>query len=94
MKETNITPMMQECTRQLLKDEVYLNMVKEVAKLSKDKNTHIGALIVAQDGTPVSWGYNGAVSGFNDAMIPHSREKETLTYCIRNHDTGITKEIE
>ena len=85
---------MEDYKRQLIKDEVYFNMAKEVAKLSKDKNTKVGALIVAQDGTPVSWGYNGAVAGFNDDVIPHSREPEPLTYSIRNHDTAITTDVE
>ena len=66
--------------RQSIKNKVYLNIAREVALLSKDKNSQIGAVIVGKDGTPVSWGYNGTVQGFDDALIPHSREYETLSY--------------
>jgi dCMP deaminase len=74
--------------RQELKDAVYSNMAREISKLSKDKNTHVGSIIVASDGTPVSWGYNGTVSGFNDSIVPHSRDIETLQYMILDEDTS------
>lgn len=53
------------------------------AELSKDENTHIGAFIIGTNGEPVSWGYNGTVSGFPDNYIPHSREIKSLSY-IKN----------
>ena len=55
--------------RQDQKDAVYSSMAREISKLSKDENTKIGAVIVAKDGTPISWGYNGTVSGFDDSGI-------------------------
>ena len=67
-------------SRTALKDNVYLEMVQTISKLSKDKQTQNGAIIVAKDGTPVSWGYNGTVSGFRDEIIPHSREKKRLNF--------------
>jgi len=66
--------------RNELKDSVYLDIAKNISKLSKDENTKIGCIIVAADGTPVSWGYNGAISGWDDKSIPHSREIEHLSY--------------
>lgn len=74
--------------RQDQKDAVYSNMAREISKLSKDKNTQLGAVIVASDGTPVSWGYNGTVSGFNDSIVPHSRDTETLRYMVLDEDTS------
>jgi dCMP deaminase len=72
--------------RQKLKDDTYLKVANNISQLSKDKNTKIGAIIVGEDGTPVSWGYNGTVQGFNDALIPHDRKKKELGY-IENGET-------
>ncbi len=66
--------------RQELKDTVYLDMAIGLSKLSKDENTQVGAVIVAKDGSPVSWGYNGTIPGFDDNEIPHSRDDKSLTY--------------
>lgn len=66
--------------RQILKDSIYMNMADEIAKLSRDNNTQIGCVIVAEDGTPISWGYNGTLSGVNDNSIPHSREAQEVYY--------------
>jgi dCMP deaminase len=66
--------------RQKLKDDVYSDQAKILSRLSKDQNTKVGAIIVASDGSPVSWGYNGTVSGFNDSKIPHNREEKDLYY--------------
>jgi len=66
--------------RQHFKDSIYLEVAHSIARLSKDENTNIGSVIVAKDGSPVSWGYNGTVSGFRDYVIPHNREKKDLSY--------------
>ena len=66
--------------RQELKDSIYLEVAKTISKLSKDQNTQMGAVIVSKEGTPVSWGYNGTVSGFRDDVIPHSRDTKNLHY--------------
>lgn len=66
--------------RRELKDSVYIDMAKGLARLSKDENTQVGAVIVAEDGSPVSWGYNGTIPDFNDEEIPHSRELKELSY--------------
>lgn len=62
------------------RDKVYMNMARDISDLSKDKNTHIGCVIVAKDKTPVSWGYNGAIAGWNDILIPHSRDVQPVSY--------------
>lgn len=74
--------------RQDQKDAVYSSMAREISKLSKDENTKIGAVIVAKDGTPISWGYNGTVSGFDDLLVPHSREVKTLQCAITDDNTS------
>lgn len=72
-----------------LKDEVYLNIAKEVARLSKDENTKVGSVIVDKDGIVVSTGRNGTVSGFDDSKIPLSREEKPVQYW----ENGIKQEL-
>lgn len=62
------------------KNEIYSEMTNLVAKLSKDQNTHIGAVIIGVNGEPISWGYNGTIAGFPDEYIPHSRDEKELQY--------------
>ena len=71
---------MNEINRQQLRDDVHINCAKQYARLSKDKNTQVGCVIIAKDNTPVSHGYNGTIAGFPDSQIPHSREHESLRY--------------
>ena len=66
--------------RKQLKDDVYLDMARGLARLSRDENTQVGAVIVAKDGSPVSWGYNGTIPGLDDNEIPHNREAKELSY--------------
>ena len=66
--------------RHLLKDTVYLNVAKEIASLSRDENTKVGAVIVSITGEPISWGYNGTIPNMDDSVIPHSRDTKELRY--------------
>ena len=66
--------------REQLKHDTYLGIAKNISELSRDKNTQVGAVIVAGDGSSVSWGYNGTIPGFPDDEIPHSRELQELEY--------------
>lgn len=63
-----------------IKDQIYLNMAFECAKLSKDENTKVGSVIVDVDGRVVSTGRNGTVAGFPDGDIPHSRDEKTISH--------------
>ena len=74
--------------RNTLRDEVYTQMMCAQAKLSKDKNTQMGAVLVSADGRVLSTGYNGAPAGFDDSTVPYSREKEKLAYDLLDADTG------
>ena len=74
----------------ILKDEVYLNVAKEISRLSKDENTKVGAVIVDKDGRVVSTGRNGTVAGLNDSLVPHSRDIKGLTY----FENGVEKEFQ
>ena len=64
------------------KDKTYLKIAKEISKLSKDKETKVGAVIVDQYGKVVSMGYNGACSCMNDDNIPHSRKNNIVNVKI------------
>lgn len=73
--------------RQSLRDDVYMNQARQISRLSKDENTNLGCVIIGADNTPVSNGYNGAISGYPDDVIPHSRENKALTY----YEDGVKK---
>ena len=74
--------------RRKLRDEVYTQMMMAQARLSKDLNTQMGAVLVSGDGRVLSTGYNGAPAGFDDATIPYTREKQKLAYDLFDADTG------
>ena len=70
--------------RKKQKDLIYLGIAEDISKLSKDKETHVGAVIVDKDGKVVSMGYNGSAQGMDDNEIPHSRVEERCTITIPN----------
>ena len=74
-------------SRQNLKDKVYMRCAFNIAELSKDENTHVGAKIIGADGSPISEGRNGASRNMPSGRVPYSREKVTLH--VRNNRTNI-----
>lgn len=56
-------------------DDYFMTMVYFVASRSKDKRTHIGAVVVGPRKEVRSTGYNGFVRGLNDD-VPERHEKE------------------
>ena len=75
-------------SRAKLRDEVYTQMMCAQARLSKDQNTQMGAVLVSADGRVISTGYNGAPAGFDDETVPYTREKQLLAYDLLDADTG------
>jgi dCMP deaminase len=55
-------------------DSYFMNMVYLVAMKSKDKSTHIGAVIVGPDREIRSTGYNSFVRGIND-NVPERQDR-------------------
>jgi dCMP deaminase len=55
-------------------DDYFMTMAYLVASKSKDKRTHIGAVVVGRGKEIVSTGYNNPVRGLNDD-IPERHEK-------------------
>lgn len=74
--------------RRKLRDEVYTEMMLAQARLSKDENTQMGAVLVSGDGRVLSTGYNGAPASFDDATIPYTRERQRLAYDLLDADSG------
>lgn len=53
--------------------EYFINIAKEVAKKSKDPSSQVGCVIVTNDNRPVSFGYNGFVSGCDEGHMTFER---------------------
>ena len=54
-------------------DQYFINIAKEVAKKSKDPSSQVGAVLVTEDNRPVSFGFNGFVSGCNESQMTLER---------------------
>lgn len=74
--------------RRKLRDEVYTQMMMAQARLSKDANTQMGAVLVSGDGRVLSTGYNGAPASFDDSTIPYTRENRRLAYDLLEANSG------
>lgn len=60
-----------------------LNQARVVASYSKDPSTKTGAIIVTQDGDPISNGYNGLPRGLNDDIA--ERVHPDVKYAFFEH---------
>lgn len=58
-----------EAKRTLKWDHRFLRMAREIATWSKDPSTQVGAVIVHEDKTIVSLGYNGFPRGIEDSVV-------------------------
>ncbi|MBL4747689.1 MAG: CMP deaminase [Magnetovibrio sp.] len=47
-------------------DARFIRLAREIGSWSKDRSTHVGAVIVAEDKTPSSYGYNGFPRDIDD----------------------------
>lgn len=45
-----------------------LKLCNDISEWSKDQSTRVGAMITTQDGSPVSWGFNGMPMGIDDTI--------------------------
>ncbi len=61
-------------------DQYFIDIAKVVAKKSKDPSSQVGCVIVTEDNRPVSFGYNGFVSGCDEEQMTLERPmKYSLT---------------
>lgn len=65
------------------KQHKLMDIAKSISLLSKDKSTQVGALIVAEDGSALSWGYNGFPRGANDDV--EERHQRPTKYLWTEH---------
>lgn len=56
---------------------VFYEMAKSLSKLSHDKHTQCGTIIVDREWRLLGGGYNGFPKGFPDSELPVEREEET-----------------
>ena len=54
-------------------DEYFIGIAEQVALKSKDPSTKTGTVIVDKDYRPVSFGYNGFISGCNENKMTQER---------------------
>ncbi len=54
-------------------DEYFINIAEQVARKSKDPSTKTGSVIVDSKKRPVSFGYNGFISGCDETKMLHER---------------------
>ena len=59
-------------------NEYFINIAKEVAQKSKDPSSKVGCVIVTKDFRPVSFGYNGFVSGCDESVMTFERPLKYL----------------
>ena len=63
-------------------DEIYLEVAQSISQLSKVDGTKSGSVIIAADGSPVSFGIKGTLAGIDDSLIPQGREIEDVKLLI------------
>ena len=56
------------------KDDLFMNMARLIAMRSKDPNSQVGAVIVANDDRILSLGYNGFPNSCSDDEFPWERD--------------------
>ena len=54
-------------------DQYFINIAKEVAQKSKDPSSQVGCVIVTADNRPISFGYNGFISGCDERQMSQER---------------------
>ena len=69
--------------------EKYLRMALEVASWSKDPSTKVGCVLVSENNTVISVGYNGFPRGFNDSKELLENRETRLDYTIHAERNAI-----
>lgn len=53
--------------------KAYMNMAREMAKLSPDSETQVGAIMLSSEGRVIASSFNGFARGANDDCLPNKR---------------------
>ena len=64
-------------------DEYFMGIAEQVARKSKDPSTQTGCVIVDNKKRPVSFGYNGFISGCDESKMTYERP---VKYHLVLHD--------
>ena len=59
--------------RNLKKIDAYMAMAREMAKLSPDAETQVGAVMLSAEGRVIASSFNGFLRGANDNILPKTR---------------------
>lgn len=54
-------------------DKYFISIAKAVAQRSKDPSTQVGCVIVSENYEPISFGYNGFISGCDENLMTFER---------------------
>ena len=68
-------------------DDYRLGLVEQIKLKSKDESTQIGALILTDDNTPVSFGYNSFPRGVDD-NVPGRQDRPEKYYWFSHAETN------
>lgn len=70
-------------------NQTWLNIAKEVSKLSKDPSTKVGAVIVSKDNRNFSIGYNGFAKGYPEPKEVWNNKEEKHLRVIHAEENAI-----
>ena len=60
------------------KYEVYMEMARSIAKLSPDKETQVGAVMLSDEGRIIATSFNGYLRGADDDALPTTRPEKYI----------------
>jgi len=65
---------------------IYMNMAREIAKLSPDAETKVGSIMLSKEGRVIASSFNGFLRGAPDHLLPNTRpgKYEYMQHSERN----------
>ncbi len=66
-----------------------IEVARTVAKWSKDKSTQVGAVVLMEDGTPLTFAYNGFARGVNDDVPERHARPEKYKWTSHAEENAI-----
>ncbi|WP_417831035.1 deaminase [Terasakiella sp.] len=66
-----------------------IEVARTVAKWSKDKSTQVGAVVMMEDGTPLTFAYNGFARGVNDDVACRHERPEKYKWTSHAEENAI-----
>ncbi len=66
-----------------------IEVARTVAKWSKDQSTQVGAVVMMEDGTPLTFAYNGFARGVNDDVAERHERPEKYKWTSHAEENAI-----